>query len=68
MFLRIEAEPNDTLHRLATKAVHLVALTHIPVKFRLNGIAVTVERGFTVRDVTSIWEGVNRQLTPTPVQ
>lgn len=68
MYLTIQAEQTDSLHRLTSKAVHLAVVTSIPVKFALKSITVTVHKGDTIRDVVERWESVNRQLTPTPVQ
>ena len=64
MYLTIEAEQNDSLHRMATKADHLVTLTHIPVKFTLRGLTVTAQLCDSTRDVIAKWEAQDRPLTP----
>lgn len=66
MYLSLEAEPTDHLHSVATKAVHLVTVAHIPVKFTLRGLSVTVHCRDCVKDVIAKWEAQDRP--PTQVQ
>ena len=66
MYLNLEAEPTDHLHRVAKTAVHLVEVTRIPVKFSLRGLTVTVHREDSVSDVVAKWEAQDHP--PTPVQ